>query len=318
MAELTELRREPEFALLPANIQRWTLRRLDEAYKGFYRRLKSKGEKAGFPRFRGKSRWSSFGFAEFSGIILLDNRLYFKSMPAGLRMHLHRPLPDGKPLCCTFTQDAKGWFVCLQYCVSRQTLPKAYKQIGLDVGLTHLATLSTGETIPNVRVARRAEREMRRRQRALSRCKKGSKSRTKVRRSLTRFHTKITNMRRTYLHQFSMRLVRENDLIAIENLNVKGLAGSMLAKDVRDASWTTLRQFIAYKAAYAGRTMVAVDPKHTSQTCPECGQVAKKTLKQRTHECDCGCILDRDHAAALVILQRGRSGSRDAQLKAVA
>lgn len=316
--ELTELRREQDYAALPANLQRWTLRRLDEAYQAFFQRVKAKGEKAGFPRFRGKGRWNSFGFSEFSGIQLKDKRLYFKGMPGSLRMHLHRPLPEGKPLFCTFTRDHKGWSVCLQYRVPVQAIPATGRQVGIDMGLKELAVLSTGEAIPNPRMAKRAERELRRRQRALARCKKGSNRRKKVRLAVTRCHAKVKYTRNTHLHQVSARLVRENDLIAIEDLNVKGLARSMLAKSVHDASWATLRQFIAYKAAYAGRTVTAVDPKHTSQVCPECGIAARKTLKQRTHRCECGCVLDRDHAAALVILQRGRSGSRVSERKAVA
>lgn len=317
MAELTELRQEPEFANVPANLQRWTLCQIDEAYKGFFRRVKVKGEKAGFPRFRSKSRWNSFGFAEFSGIQIKGKRLYFKGMASGLRMHLHRTLPEGKPLSCVFTRDYKGWSVCLQYRVPVNALPPG-KQIGVDMGLKELAVFSTGEAIPNPRPANRAERELRRRQRALARCRKGSKRRAKVRRKVTRCNAKIKNTRSTYLHQVSARLVRENDLISVEKLNVKGLASGMLAKSVNDAAWAKLNQMLAYKAEWAGRQFIEVDAKHTSQTCPECGQIARKTLKQRTHECDCGCVLDRDHAAALVILQRARSGALVSQREAVA
>lgn len=318
LTELTELRREPGFENVPANLQRWTLRRLDESYQAFFRRVKVKGAKAGFPRFRSKSRWNSFGFAEFSGIQVRGKRLYFKGVAGGLRMHLHRTLPEGKPLCCVFTHDHKGWFVCLQYRIPVNALPATGKQIGVDMGLKELAVLSTGEAIPNPRPARCAERELRRRQRALARCKRGSKRRVKVRLELTRRHAKIKNTRFTYLHQVSARLVRENDLIAVEKLNVKGLASGMLAKSVSDASWAKLKQMLTYKAEWAGRQLIEVDAKHTSQTCPECGQIVKKTLKQRTHECDCGCVLDRDHAAALVILQRARSGAPVSQREAVA
>lgn len=304
MAALTELRRDPEYAAVPANLQRGTLRRLDEAYQGFFRRLKIKGEKAGFPRFRGKGRWNSFGFAEFNGITIRGKRLHFKGISGGLRIHLHRKLPAGKPLSCTFTHDHKGWCVCFQYRVPSKALSVSGKQIGIDMGLTHLATLSTGETIPNPRAAKRAERELRRRQRALARCRKGGKRRSKVERELTQWHTKIRNTRMTYLHQVSARLVRENDLIAIENLNVKGLASGMLAKSVNDAAWSKLKQQLSYKAVWAGRKLIEVKAAGTSQTCPECGQIKAKTLAERVHRCDCGCVMDRDHAAAVVVLQR--------------
>jgi putative transposase len=313
--ELTELRKDNYFSGVPLRLQRWTLRRLDDAYQAFYRRVKG-GAKLGFPRFKGRSRWRSFGFAEWDGISLDAGRLRFKGMPGGLRVHFHRALAEDRPLACTFTRDAKGWYICLQYRVPVIQLPKTGQIVGLDVGVTNLCALSTGENIPNPRIAKRTERELRAAQRALSRCKRGSKRRDKVRAAVTRCHAHIKSARYTGLAQISARLVRENDEIYIEKLNVKGLAAGMLAKSVHDAAWSTLKKMLTYKAEGAGRELVAVDPRQTSQTCPECGQVAKKKLSERIHRCDCGCVLDRDHAAALVILERGRSGSRMRQRKA--
>ena len=304
---LTIIRNEiPEWACYPVNLPRWSLKCLDDAFQGFFRRRKNK-DKPGFPRFRGKGRWKTFGLAEFCGIRLDGNRLRFKGLPGSLRVHLHRPLPEGKPLCCTFTRDHKGWSVGLQYRVAVAALPSTGKQIGVDMGLTTLAMLSTGEAVPNPRHTKRAERGLRRRQRALARCKRGSNRRRKVKFDVMRLHTRIKNARSTYLHQVSARLVRENDLIAVEKLNVKGLATGMLAKSVNDAGWSKLKEYLTYKAAYAGRQIVEVKAAGTSQTCPDCGQVAKKTLAQRTHSCDCGSVLDRDHAAAIIILKRGCS-----------
>ena len=302
---LTELRQDGEFSSVPANIQRWTLKRLDAAYQAFFRRVKSKGQKAGFPRFRGKGWWHSFGFNEFSGITIKRNRLYFKRMPAGLRVYLHRTLPEGKPLSCTFTRDTKGWAVCVQYRLPVTHVVDTGNQVGVDVGLSHLATLSTAEAIPNPRVAKRAEREMRRRQRALARCKRGSKRRRKIRDAVTRCHARIKNTRRTYLHQVSCRIVRENDLIAVEKLNVKGLAGGMLAKSVHDAGWSILKEMLTYKAAKAGRQLIEVDPRNTTQGCSGCGVIVPKKLSERWHSCPhCGLKLNRDHNAALNVLHR--------------
>ena len=315
--ELTELRLNKEFATVPARMQRWTLRKLDDAYKGFFRRVKN-GDKAGFPRFKCKGRWRSFGFCEWEGIRHKGKRFRFKGMPGGLRIHIHRPLPEGKPLCCAFFRDVNGWYVCLQYRIPITTLLKTGREVGMDVGVRELCVLSNSEIIPNPRKGRRAEKEQRRLNRALDRCKRGTKRRVKIKRRLQRFYMRVRSGRSTYLHQVSAKLVRENDKIYIEDLNVQGLARGILAKSVHDASWSMLRQFLTYKAEGAGRELVAVDPRQTSQICPECGQVAKKKLSQRTHKCDCGCILDRDHAAAKVILARGRSGSRVRQRKAVA
>lgn len=313
--ELAELRKEPEFASVPANLQRWTLKRLDEAYRGFFRRVKA-GEKAGFPRFRGRGRWASFGFAEWCGIRFEGNRLRIKGFDRCLRIHLHRPLPEGKPLCCVFTRDAKGWYVCLQYRVAVSALPNTGHEVGIDMGLKELCVLSTGEKIPNPQKGRNSEKKQRRLNRAFKRCENGTSGRAKAKRRLQRFYQHLQEGRHTYLHQVSARLIRENDRIIIEDLNIKGLARTMLAKPIHDAGWGMLRQFLTYKAESAGRELVAVDPRQTSQTCPECGQVAKKALKQRIHRCDCGCVLDRDHAAAKVILARGRSGPRVSKRKA--
>lgn len=301
--ELTELRREAEYAAVPLRLQRWTLKRLDDAFVGFFRRVKAKGDRAGYPRFRGKGRWQSFGFSEFHGIRLESNRLRFAGL--SLRLHLHRPLPDGKPIGCTLTRDSKGWYVCLLYCVRCEAKPATGRSVGVDMGIKELAVLSTGEAIPNPRVAKKAEKELRRRQRALARCKHGSRRRRKVKTSLMQLHTRIASTRRTGLHQVSARLVREYDLIAIEKLNVKGLAGGMLAKQVHDAGWSTLKRMLVYKAAWAGRQLIQVDPRNTSQACSGCGDLVPKKLSDRWHCCpSCGLKMDRDENAARNVLRR--------------
>lgn len=303
--ELAELRQDIEYSSIPSNLQRWTLSRLDNAYQNFFRRVKTKREKAGFPRFRGKGRWTSFGFLEFSGIRFDGKQLRFKGLTGGLRLHLHRPVPEGKFMSCIFKRDVKGWTILFQIRVSCAPLQTICKQLGIDMGLTTLAALSTGELIPNIRVTKRMAKQLRRKQRALARCIKESNRRKKVKQATTRCQAKIKNIRRTYLHQVSAKLVRENDLIAMEDLNTRALAGGILAKHVNDAAWTTLRNYITYKGAKTGKKIVVVNPRHTSQECPQCGVTAKKTLTQRIHNCACGCVLDRDVAAAQVILKRG-------------
>jgi putative transposase len=234
-------------------------------------------------------------------------------VPGSLRIHLHRPLPEGKPLCCTFTRDAKGWHICLQYRVPVAALPKTGREIGVDMGLKELCVLSTGEVIPNPQKARKAEKKQRRLNRALRRCERGKRNRLKAKRRLARLHLHTANSRKTYLHQIAAKLVRENDAIYIEDLNVKGLGRSRLAKSVHDAGWAALRKFIADKAEYADRLVVAVDPKNTSQECSGCGELVPKKLKDRTHSCPhCGLVLCRDVNAARVILKRAGSAARAA------
>jgi putative transposase len=306
---LTECRRDlPEMAALPLYIQRGTLRRLDEAYKAFFRRAKSRIGKAGFPRFRGKGWFNSFDFNEFKGIRFDGKRLRWSGMPSGLRVHLHRPMPDGKILMAKFKRDHKGWSVCLAIRVETPEMHIVSSAVGIDVGIKTLAATSDGLLIPNPRAARRSERELRVRQRALARCKRGSNRRRKVRAQVTRLHAKVTNTRSTSLHQISAMLVNRYDAIVVEALNVKGLSRGILARDVHDASWSKLVDLITYKAARAGKYLIKVDPKFTSQICPECGTIKAKTLAERVHDCACGYVADRDVAAARVILSRAGMG----------
>lgn len=306
---LTACRREiPEMGALPVDLQRATLKRLDEAYRDLFRRVKA-GKKAGFPRFKGRGWFNSFGFREFSGITLDGLRLRFKGMPGGLRVHLHRPLPEGRILSCTFRRDNKGWVVALVKRVAASGRRSDGSAIGIDLGIKNLAVLSNGTVIPNPYAARRAQKVLRRRQRALSRCRRCSAGSGKARAALARTHRMMANLRDTYLHQVSARLTRDYAAIAVEDLNVAGLSRSMLAREVNDAAWGKLLFMLGYKAERAGCELIKVDPMNTTQACSGCGAIVPKTLADRWHECPhCGLSLDRDHNAALNVLRRAVVG----------
>jgi putative transposase len=222
---LTEWRQsDPEGASVPANMQRWTLKRLDDAYRAFFRRVKFGEGKPGFPRFRGKGRFDTFGFREFSGITLKDGRIRFKGMPGSLRVHLHRPLPDGVLIrTCVFRREIRGWIVGL--------------------------VVSEDEASPR---------------RALARKMRGSHRRRHARLEVARCHAAVSRRRADHLHQASARLVRDYDLIVIEKLNVKGLCQSVLAKDVHDAAWAKFISMLRYKAECAGARLIEVDPWRTA------------------------------------------------------
>lgn len=290
---------------IPSNVSRATLLRIHRAFTGFYRRAKA-GEKPGFPRFKSAGQWDSFGFAEFTGLQFDGARLRFKGMPGGLRVRMSRNIP-GRVLACSLRRDSKGWRVCFQ---AEAPVAEAHAgpAVGIDVGISALATLSTGEQIPNAKPRRSAHAELRRRYRALARCKRASARRSKVRRRLARAHAKVANARTTYLHQVSADLTTRFGLIAVEALNVKGLARGMLRREVHDAAWARLLRMLSYKAASAGGRVIEVDPRHTSQACSACGVIVPKTLSDRTHQCDCGLVLGRDHNAALNLLRRAVAG----------
>ncbi len=307
---LTEWRRsDPEARRVPVCLQRWTLKQLDEAYRGFFRRLHS-GTQPGFPRFRGKGRFASFGFREFSGIGLENRRLRFMGMPGGLRVHLHRPLPGGAAIrCCVFRRDVKGWKVGFAVEVPAASPRHGTRAVGLDLGISTYAAFSDGGFIPTLRAARRAEKRLRRANRALARKVRGSAGRRKARRALARCHAKVARARLDHLHQATARLVRDYDVIVVEKLNVKGLARGALAKDVHDASWAKFISTLRYKAEYAGARLVEVDPYDTSQDCSGCGVKVPKALGKRLHQCaHCGLAIDRDLNAARNILRRAGVG----------
>ena len=307
---LTEWRRDdPEASALPVGVQRATLKRLDEAYKAFFRRVKS-GGKPGFPRFRGKGWFDSFGFREFRGISMQAGRLRFKGMPGALRVHRHRPIPAEAVIrSCVFRRDVKGWMVGLAAELPPPPLREGERAVGVDLGITTFAALSDGAMIPSLKAARLAQRRLRVAQRALARKKRGSQGRGKARTGVRRCHAATARRRANHLHLASARLVRDYDVIAIEALQVKGLARSRLAKDVHDASWAKFISFLRYKAAKAGTRLIEVDPRNTSQDCSGCGARVPKELGDRQHECPhCGLSIDRDLNAARNILHRAEVG----------
>ena len=307
---LTEWRREdPDARLVAVALQRATLKRLDDAYRSFFRRIE-RGDKPGFPRFRGKGWFDSFGFRQFSAISLKAGRLRFKSMPGALRVHLHRPMPpNAVPVSCTFQRDVKGWSIGLNIELPTPSLRPCERVVGIDLGISTFATLSDGSSIPSLRAARAAERRLRLAQRALARTKRAAKGRFKARVVVRRCHAAIARRRASHLHQASAKLVRDFDLIAIEALQVKGLARSRLAKDVHDASWATFTSLLRYKAAKAGTRLVEVNPINTSQDCSGCGANVPKRLDDRWHACpNCGLSIDRDLNAARNVLNRAGVG----------
>jgi len=306
---LTQCRRElADMGALPINVQRWTLKRVDDAFQGFFRRFKARSARAGFPRFRGKARWEAFGFAKFKGIRFDGKRLHFAGMAGGLKLHLHRPLPDGADIrSCVCRRDGSGWHVCLQIAVAAAEKRSVASAVGVDLGLKVFAYTSDNVVIPNPRIAQRVEKELRRRQRALARCQRGSNRRHQVRARVARLHRKIAHTRATWLHQQSSALVKRADLIAVEDLKVANMVRHpTLARSISDASWSRFVSMLDYKAEKAGSYLIRVDPRNTSQKCSGCGELVPKSLAVRTHACpSCGLVIDRDYNASLNILRAG-------------
>jgi putative transposase len=302
-------------------LSRWSITRVDDAFKGFFSHVK-RGDNPGFPRFKGRSRWRSFGFAEWRGIRLKDGKLLFAGIVGGLKIRLHRPLPDGSDIkSCTFSKTSRHWFIAMQIDVPvAEAHANPESVVGIDVGVEHLVTTSDGLHIPNHRPRSRREKDLRIAQRALARCSRGSKRRAKVRERLARLQRCIANARSTYLHQVSARLARDYAFIAVEKLQVKNMTGSArgtadepgtnvrqkagLNRALLDAALAKLISYTSYKAARAGGMMVKENAANSSQDCSSCDERVPKALSERIHRCSCGLVLHRDHNAAINILQR--------------
>ncbi|MEO8373120.1 MAG: transposase [Candidatus Solibacter sp.] len=279
------------------------LRRVDKAFRAFFGRVKC-GEKPGYPRYRSFRRYDSLTFPNSgNGWRLLDSGKLRIHGAGHIKLNLHRPL-EGTVKTVTIKREAGRWFACFSVERDAARLPATDSATGIDVGLNSFAVLADGTAIKNPRYYRNAQARLRRCQRKVARRKKGSNRRRKAVRLLQRAHVHVRNQRADFHHKESRKLVNEYGVIAVEDLNVKGLAGGLLAKSVHDAGWSMFLAMIVYKAACAGRRVIQVDPRGTSQTCT-CGQRVPKTLADRWHACPaCGLSASRDHVSAQVILQR--------------
>ncbi|KAF5992024.1 RNA-guided endonuclease TnpB family protein [Streptomyces sp. WAC00263] len=281
------------------------LRHLQTAFTHFF------GKRAKYPRF--KSRKKSRRSAEYttSAFRFRDGELRLAKMSEPLRIAWSRPLPEGvSPSMATVSQDAAGrWFVsllCDDPGISH--LPATDATVGIDAGLDHLLTLSTGEKITNPRHERRDRAALAREQRRLAKKEKGSANRAKARLKVAKIHARIADRRRDTLHKITTRLVRENQTIVIEDLTVRNMVKNhRLARAISDAAWSEFRSMLEYKAVWYGREVIAVDRWFpSSKLCSACGTPREAMpLNVRTWTCDCGITHDRDVNAAHNLLAAG-------------
>lgn len=228
-----------------------------------------------------------------------------------VRIKLTRPI-QGKIKQVSITHSKTGkWYVCF-VCVDvpHQLIPKTNTSVGIDLGLTHLFTTNTGETIPNPRYLKGAVLELKQAQRKLSKRKRGSKRRGKARQQLAKKHEKVINVRKDYYYTIIANLLKTYDTIYIEDLNIKGMIEKFpdKRKSYTDVAWNTFTNMLIYKAESAGKEVVKVDPKNTSQLCSRCGELVPKQLHERWHSCpNCLLELDRDHNSAINIFNRGQA-----------
>ena len=278
---------------------------VERVKKTFERWLKGdiNGKRSGKPRFKGKGRYRSFTFPQVKQDCVDDKFITLPKIGA-VKLILHRPLPDGFKLkTATITHKADGWYVSLS--LEDQSVPEltpdaptTENTVGIDVGLKSFLVTSEGEEVAIPQPYRKAEKRLKRLQRQLSTKKKGSKRRAKALKRVAKAHLKVANQRKDFHHKTVNKLLSNYRFIAHEDLNIKGLARTRLAKSINDAGWGQFLTIAAYKAERAGGATLPRNPARSTIDCSDCGQAVPKTLSDRVHICSCGAVYDRDHNAA--------------------
>jgi putative transposase len=269
----------------------------------------SNGKRSGRPRFKARHRYRTFTYPQMKDGCLQGNLINLP-MFGKVKVVLHRPIPEGfKIKTASVTKKADGFYVTLS--LEDQTVPDIKpdfnpdKITGIDVGLKEFLTNSCGSTVAIPQYYRKAQKRLRVIQKLVSRRKKGSNRRQKAVKQLGRQHKTVTDKRKDFHFKTANYLLSKYDVIAHEDLNVKGLARTRLAKSVLDAGWSSFLSILANKAENAGLLVVPVSAHNTSQDCSNCGEKVPKKLHIRWHDCPCcGCSLDRDHNAAANIKNR--------------
>jgi len=267
--------------------------------------------KKGYPQFKKHTR--SVEYKQSGWALSNDKRcLTFKDgfvagkfkLIGSRDLHFYAP---GEIKRIRIVRRADGYYA--QFCINVERTEASIttgKAIGIDVGLNHFYTDSTGATVPNPRHLRKSEKTLKRLQKRVSRKKKGSSNRKKAINKLGRKHLKVSRQRKDFTIKTALCVVKSSDFIAYEDLQVKNMVKNhKLAKSISDAAWSQFAVGLQYLGKVYGKTVIAVAPQYTSQDCSNCGNLVKKSLSVRTHICSCGTVLDRDHNAALNILAKG-------------
>ncbi|MFD7843012.1 RNA-guided endonuclease InsQ/TnpB family protein [Nocardia sp. NPDC059764] len=312
---LTEAKKSPQRAWLAevsSVVLQQALADLNTAYRNFFASItgKRRGARVGPPRFRSrKDNRHAIRFTKNSRFAVTPGGKLRVPKIGDVKVAWSRELPC-EPSSVTIIKDAAGrYFASFVVQTDDQSLPELDAEVGIDLGLSTFAVLSDGSRIESPRFLRQAERRLRKAQKALSRKAKGSANRDRARLKVARTHAKVADTRRDWAHKQSTRIIRDNQAVYVEDLCVKGLARTRLAKSVHDAGWGMFTRMLDEKATRYGRTFARVDRWFpSSQLCSECGALSgKKPLYVREWTCACGAVHDRDLNAAHNILAAGRA-----------
>jgi len=284
--------------------------RVDLAYLGFFRRLKDKSGKAGFPRFKSYDRYDSFTFPQ-TGFKIEKKKLWLSKI-GDVRINLHRKM-EGKVKTLTIKREGTHWYAIFSCEVEVKIEKKKWKRaVGCDVGCIDFITLSDGTTIPNPHFLKQSQEILSKTQAKYSKLKtkpKDDPRKIKTKRKLVKLHCKVKNQRKDFLHKLSKKLVGEYSHICVEDIRPSLLLNDnwrALNRSILDSGWTTFRQMLHSKAVEAGCEVIDVNPAYTSQVCSGCGTIVKKELSERQHKCPiCNLNIGRDLNSARNILRVG-------------
>jgi putative transposase len=307
------------------------LKRVDKAFKAFFKRCKE-GNTAGFPRFQGYDRYDSFTYPQIEKLkgkptVAIENGKVILPKIGHIKVKQHRSL-EGKAKTCTIKREGEHWYVVFACEVEAQTkLPYTDLPIGIDMGLKHFMTDSNGDVVDNPRFFRKSHGRLKKKQQRLSKRRNKSHRRKKSAQLVGKGHKTVRNQRRDFHHKEARILVETFETIVFEDLSMHHMVKrpkvkqdengtylhngaskkAGLNKSILDAGWASFIELVKHKAEWAGVTVMQVDPKKTSQICSACGKEGEhKDLSVRTHVCIyCAVVLDRDHNAAVNILDRG-------------
>jgi len=304
-AELFEIRRQSDWLIkCKAECIRDAALNVDQSYKKFF-----KGK--GFPKF--KSRKGLQAFTAYQAINFKNNKLVFFRNKINFRTSekYNQLLESHKIKQCTFKKDLCGdYFATLLIeTEDTKTLPKTNNKIGIDLGIKDLIITSEGKVFENKKYLQSTYYKLRRLQRKFVKTKKGGKNREKLRIKIAKINRKITRQKEHYYHEITNSILNDNQVIAMESLNVKGMIKNHnLAKSISDASWGMLTQMLEYKSNWYGRDLIMINKWFpSSKTCSGCGNIKETLLlSERTYNCQsCGLSMDRDLNASLNILKEG-------------
>lgn len=314
---------KPEYKDIHSQVLQKTLKTLDLAFQGFFRRLKTSG-KAGFPRYKGKNRVDSICYTQ-SGFSFDEQGKLKLSKIGNIKIKKHREI-EGVIKTCAIKKTSTGkWYACFSVEKELDTpLPKTHKEVGVDLGINTFAVLSDGKEIETTKHLKLKKKKLDKAYRSLSKKKKGGQNRRKERLRVARIHEKVVNSRNDFLHKHSRKLVENYDIIVHEKLKISNMSRSSkgtiekpgkmvkqksgLNRNILDMSWGKFLELLTYKAEEAGKEVIGVDPKKTSQLCSQCGSIVVKTLSDREHDCPfCSLKMDRDLNASINILNRYKS-----------